>query len=308
MYVENTGLELLHLDCINVTAVSKNNSELQDALALELAFGGNVHFSYDGRHGNAVSKSDDVDPVTEGDDVTYTVNVSNNGPDTAENVVLTDNLPGGVTFVSATPEQGVCNEAGGVVTCDLDGIANGASVEVVIVVNTTTDGTITNNASATSDTFDPDTGNNSASEDTTVNPSTPPTEIIIDNLDPEFSTEGNWSTHSSETLLQYGSDFAWAQPGTGANRAIFTPDIAASGEYEVYVWWVRCWTCASDAPYIVNYAGGSTTIRVDQGDRDRAGQWNSIGVFTFNAGTSGSIVLTNDAGGRVVADAVRLVP
>jgi uncharacterized repeat protein (TIGR01451 family) len=256
-----------------------------------------------------VSKSDDVDPVTEGDDVTYRVDVSNNGPDTAENVALTDNLPGGVTFVSATPEQGVCSESGGVVTCDLDDIASGASVEVVIVVNTTTYGTITNNASVASDTVDPDTGNNSASEDTTVNSSTPPTEIVIDNLDPEFSTEGDWSTYSNDALLHYGSDFVYAQPGTGADRAIFTPDIAASGEYEVFVWWVRCWNnCASNAPYTVNHADGSTTIPMDQGDRDRAGQWNNIGVFTFNAGTSGSIVLTNDTDGRVVADAVRLVP
>ena len=256
----------------------------------------------------ALTKSDDVDPVTEGDDVTYRVDVSNNGPDTAESVVLTDNLPGGVTFVSATPEQGVCSESGGVVTCDLDDIASGASVEMVIVVNTTSYGTITNNASVSAATADPNGANNSDSEETTVNSSGPPTEIIIDNLDTGFSTEGSWSTYSNDALLHYGSDFAWARSGTGTDRAIFTPNIPTSGDYEVFVWWVRCWTCATNAPYTVNHADGSTTIPVDLSDRDRAGQWNSIGVFTFDAGTSCSIVLTDDADGRVVADAVRLVP
>jgi uncharacterized repeat protein (TIGR01451 family) len=257
----------------------------------------------------AVDKSDAVDPVTEGDDVTYVVNVSNSGPETAENVVLTDDLPDGVNYVSAMPSQGTCSEAGGVVTCDLGDIASGGSANVTIVVNAPTAGTLSNTASVTSDTEDRNTGNNSDSEETTVELYTPPTEIIIDNLDPEFSTEGSWSNYSNDALLHYGSDFAYAQPGTGADRAIFTPDIAASAEYEVFVWWVMCWSnCASNASYTVNHTGGSTTVREDQGDRDRAGQWNSIGVFTFNAGTSGSIVLTNDTDGRVVADAVRLLP
>lgn len=117
-----------------------------------------------------VIKSDAFDPVMVGYDVTYTVTVINNGPDTAENVVLTDTLPAGVTYVSAIPSQGTCGEAGGVVTGNLGNIASGASVHVVIIVITISDGVITNNAYATSDTPDPDTGNNSASEDTTVDP------------------------------------------------------------------------------------------------------------------------------------------
>ena len=51
--------------------------------------------------------------------MTYTVNVSNSGLDGAEDVVLTDNLPAGVTYISATPDQGICDESGGTVTCEL---------------------------------------------------------------------------------------------------------------------------------------------------------------------------------------------
>ncbi|MGC3964666.1 MAG: SdrD B-like domain-containing protein [Rhodocyclaceae bacterium] len=49
-----------------------------------------------------VQKIDDVDPVNVGDDVTYTITVTNNGALTAENILVTDTLPTGTgapTFV-----------------------------------------------------------------------------------------------------------------------------------------------------------------------------------------------------------------
>ena len=74
----------------------------------------------------SVSKSDAIDPVTVGEDVTYTITVTNNGPDAAESVALTDNLPGSVTFVNANPSQGSCSQSNGVLTCSLGNINNGA--------------------------------------------------------------------------------------------------------------------------------------------------------------------------------------
>jgi uncharacterized repeat protein (TIGR01451 family) len=98
----------------------------------------------------AVTKSGPADPVTEGDDVTYTVNVSNNGPDTAESVVLTDDLPDGVIYDDAASSAECDETAPGVVTCNLGDMVNGASVDVVIVVNAPAAGTLTNAATATS--------------------------------------------------------------------------------------------------------------------------------------------------------------
>ena len=43
---------------------------------------------------------------------TYTVAVTNNGPDAATNVVLLDTLPSGVTFQSATSSHGVFSLVG----------------------------------------------------------------------------------------------------------------------------------------------------------------------------------------------------
>lgn len=116
----------------------------------------------------ALTMSDSPDPVAPGNDVTYILVVTNGGPDGAQSAVLTQNLPAGVTYVSATPSVGSCGESGGVVTCNLGNIANGGSATVTVVITTGGVGTITSTASVTSSTSDPNAGNNDASEDTSV--------------------------------------------------------------------------------------------------------------------------------------------
>jgi hyaluronate lyase len=108
--------------------------------------------------------------------------------------------------------------------------------------------------------------------------------------------------------LHYASNFVYTQAGTGTKRAIFTPPLVAGGQYEVFIWFPKCWVCGTNVPYQINYAGGSTTILVNQNDRNLAGKWNSLGIFTFEAGSSGTIIITNNASARVMADAVRFVP
>ena len=51
-----------------------------------------------------------------GDTITFTVTLSNTGPNTATNVQVTDVLPAGLTFVSATASQGTYDSATGVWT------------------------------------------------------------------------------------------------------------------------------------------------------------------------------------------------
>jgi uncharacterized repeat protein (TIGR01451 family) len=70
-----------------------------------------------------VTKVDLVDPVVVSTDsptalITYEVTVSNNGPELAENVVVTDTLPASLTYVSSSPAVGTCAHAAGVVTCE----------------------------------------------------------------------------------------------------------------------------------------------------------------------------------------------
>ncbi len=111
-----------------------------------------------------LTKTDDPDPVTVGQDLTYTLTVTNRANDKAKDVTVTDTLPSGVTFVSATPSQGNCTQSGGTVTCDLGDLDEGQSATVMIVVRPTQAGTITNTASASAKESDTVT----VSEQTTV--------------------------------------------------------------------------------------------------------------------------------------------
>ncbi|MBI1740442.1 MAG: SBBP repeat-containing protein [Candidatus Koribacter versatilis] len=124
----------------------------------------------------SLSKADSPDPVIVGGSLTYTLTVTNSGPDTASSVSLTDTLPGSVVFGSATASQGSCSHSAGIVTCDLGTLANGASATVTIVVATTAAsfGTITNTASVSSAENDPNPANNTATEPTTVIDTIPP--------------------------------------------------------------------------------------------------------------------------------------
>ena len=78
----------------------------------------------------AITKTDLADPVLAGDDVTYAITVTNLGPSDAAGVVVTDTLPGSVTFVSATPSQGSCSQAAGVVTCPLGVVPFGTTATI----------------------------------------------------------------------------------------------------------------------------------------------------------------------------------
>jgi uncharacterized repeat protein (TIGR01451 family) len=120
----------------------------------------------------AVTLSDSPDPVQVGQTLTYTISVRNNGPDTASAVTLTDTLPAGVSFVSATPSQGSCSGTS-TLSCALGTLANTATATVTLRVNpTTTNTALANTASATTTTTDPTTNNNSATTTTTVQATT----------------------------------------------------------------------------------------------------------------------------------------
>jgi uncharacterized repeat protein (TIGR01451 family) len=115
-----------------------------------------------------LTKADTPDPITIGmGNLTYTLNVSNAGPDPATNVVLTDVLPAGMTFVSATPSQGTCTGTATVV-CNLGMIAVGSGASVVIDVTPTSAGMFTNMASVAGAEGDPNPADNSAMATTTV--------------------------------------------------------------------------------------------------------------------------------------------
>ncbi|MFZ5876659.1 MAG: PKD domain-containing protein [Nitrospirota bacterium] len=118
----------------------------------------------------ALAMTDSPDPVAVGANLTYILTVTNTGSVSATAVTLTDTLPAGVTFVSATPTFGSCTQASGTVTCDLGSMGGGVSRTVTIVVTPMSSGTVANNASVFSNENDPNSSNNAASAITTVDP------------------------------------------------------------------------------------------------------------------------------------------
>jgi uncharacterized repeat protein (TIGR01451 family) len=102
-----------------------------------------------------------------GDPLTYTVTLTNKGPYDAESVVLSDSAPAGVTFTGCTASVGTCVWSASSASLSLSSLTNASVATLTISAKLNfgvADGsTITNTASVTSTTNDPDPTNNSAS-------------------------------------------------------------------------------------------------------------------------------------------------
>jgi uncharacterized repeat protein (TIGR01451 family) len=96
--------------------------------------------------------------------VTFTITVTNNGPDTATNVTVRDPLRQEVQITSATPSQGTCTADAIAISCALGSLASGASAAVTVegAFSQVYYGSATNTASVTSSVKDVFTGDNGA--------------------------------------------------------------------------------------------------------------------------------------------------
>jgi uncharacterized repeat protein (TIGR01451 family) len=121
-----------------------------------------------------VTKTGMPDPVTAGSNLTYTVIVTNNGPDAAQNVTATDIIPIHTTFVSSTTSQGSALFNGTILTTNFGPVSVGtpATLSLVVHVNPGTPActVIVNLVTATSTTADPNLANNTSMASTTVAP------------------------------------------------------------------------------------------------------------------------------------------
>ncbi len=144
-----------------------------------------------------ITKDAAPDPGEKGESLTYSINVANNGPETALMATVSDPLPAGLAFSSASAG---CSEAGGTVTCDLGDLAAGADRDIEIVGEIScalADGSIlSNTASTISDTVDPDLSNNSATRDVAVFDTTPP---VIEDL--SVSPDSLWPPNHKMHLI-----------------------------------------------------------------------------------------------------------
>lgn len=80
----------------------------------------------------------------QGQQLVYTFVVTNNGPDAAQDVVFTDPIPAGTSFVSANATQGACTNANGTITCTLGTLGDDATATITVTLLIESPGEITN--------------------------------------------------------------------------------------------------------------------------------------------------------------------
>ena len=119
-----------------------------------------------------LSISDSADPVEAGSNMSYTITVTNNGPNSAAQSTLTIFIPEGSTYISAVASQGSCRGVDNIVTCVIGSIANAATPSVTVTVTTNQGGNHILATAVSSITTDNDITNNRISETTTINGNT----------------------------------------------------------------------------------------------------------------------------------------
>ena len=145
----------------------------------------------------AIAKTSSPTSQAAGSRVTYTLTVTNNGPNAGTNVVATDTLPAGATYVSSDPPSGTtCAASGQVVTCRSPSLAVGATLTIPIVATIdpgAAAGSLIDQAAVTADTADDVTTNNSASAATTV---TRNADLVVTKTAPATATAGSSITYT----------------------------------------------------------------------------------------------------------------
>jgi uncharacterized repeat protein (TIGR01451 family) len=112
----------------------------------------------------STSMSASVTSSSTGGEITYSIQVKNNGPERASGVVLSDAIPAGTKLVSASSSQGACDAA---VSCAIGVLPSGAGAGLTIKV-TAGFGTVSNTATVSSKALDTNPSNDSATTSTSL--------------------------------------------------------------------------------------------------------------------------------------------
>ncbi|HEY8746695.1 MAG TPA: DUF11 domain-containing protein [Tepidisphaeraceae bacterium] len=164
--------------------------------------------------------------VTAGTNATYTITLTNNGPNAAQGVVLSDLLPAGSTFVSMTQTTGTdaftFAQSGGTVTQSANAdIASGSSDTFSLIVSApdslAVGANFSDTASVSSTTADSNSTNNSATVTGSI--ADPPADLAVTNTGPASANEGDNLTYTV-TVTNSGPN--------GATGVVLTDTLGAN--------------------------------------------------------------------------------
>ncbi len=217
----------------------------------------------------SIIKSGDNNPVNLGDTLTYTITVTNHGPDTADGVTVSDILPPEVTFVSTT---GCAEDPAGCPTCFLGSIAAGGSGQytLVVTVDSFGEGILLNQAFVSSSTYDPNGGNDVVYDQTYVyqpeqEPNEGPQPPQRYRLTVVKAGEGDGTVVSEFPGIDCGDDcMQYYTPGA------FVPLTAIADEGSTFVGWSDACTGTTDCTLIMN-RNKAVTANFDKLDSDGDG-------------------------------------
>jgi uncharacterized repeat protein (TIGR01451 family) len=180
----------------------------------------------------AVTQTDSPDPLVLGNDVTYSITVTNQGTAPASGVRLTETLASGINVLSSGPAAFNCTSVGNTISCNLGNLAAGASTSMAIVASPISAGSFTAQASVSANETDANSANNSASQTTTAQPGISIGDVSV--------TEGN----------------------SGTVNAVFTVTLSAANAQTVNVSWA---TANGTAAAGSDYVAGSGTLSFPAG-------------------------------------------
>ena len=189
----------------------------------------------------SITKTTPTTNAPTGSLITYTIALTNNGPDAAANPVMTDTLPASLLFRSISAPAGfTCTTPAfrttGTITCNAATLANGATATFTLVteVASGSTGTLTNTATASSATPDGNGGNSGvtsspvaigpSSADLTITKTTPTTSIPAGGNVTYTITVGNAGPSTATNVvvndtLPAGLQFVSATPSQGTCNA-----------------------------------------------------------------------------------------
>ena len=132
--------------------------------------------------------------------------------------------------------------------------------------------------------------------------------IIVDNADPNVVITGAWNVGANAGFWG-GSYIHDVNAGKGTKSVKFPVTLPTNGTYEVDAWWVAEPNRATNAPFYIVHAAGTTRVLVNQ--VNSSGGWFKLLTTNFNAGAGASVTISNtgtlidSTHGYVIADAVR---